>query len=335
MVNLNTKYLGMDLKNPIVASASPLSKKLDNVKRMEDAGVSAVVMYSLFEEQIEHESLALDHYLNYGTESFSEAVTYFPEMESYNIGPEKYLELIRKIKETTEIPVIGSLNGFTMGGWTEYARKIEQAGANALELNIYFIPSDPSVDSGQLENSYIELVSEVRKSIKIPLDIKLVPYISSLPHLCRRLAEAGVNGLVLFNRFYQPDLDIENLEVVPNLQLSSSSELRLPLRWVAMLYGRVKADLALTTGVHTTTDVVKSLMAGAQVTLITSEFLANGIQRATELVQGLTGWMDAHEYETVEQLTGSMSQKAVAEPSAFERANYMKILTSFDKNLRY
>jgi dihydroorotate dehydrogenase (fumarate) len=335
MANLNTNYLGMELKNPIVASASPLSKKLDNVKRMEDAGVSAVVMYSLFEEQIEQESLALDHYLNYGTESFAEAVTYFPEMQSYNIGPEKYLELIRKIKETVEIPVIGSLNGFTLGGWTEYARKIEQAGANALELNIYFIPSDPNKDSLQLENSYVELVSEVRKSIKIPLDIKLVPYVSSLPHFCGRLVEAGVNGLVIFNRFYQPDLDIENLEVIPNLQLSSSSELRLPLRWIAMLYGRVKADLALTTGVHTTTDVVKALMAGAQVTLITSEFLANGIQRASELVQGLGEWMETHEYQTVKQLIGSMSQKAVAEPSAFERANYMKILTSFDKNLRY
>ncbi len=335
MVELNTTYLGLNLKNPLVASASPLSKKVDGVRRLEDAGVSAVVMYSLFEEQIVHESHALDHYLSRGTESFAEALTYFPDLDNYNVGPDSYLELIRKCKEAVDMPVIGSLNGNTTGGWVDYARKIEEAGADALELNIYNIPTDPAITSAEVEQAYVDLVADVRKQIRIPLAVKLSPFFTSLPNLAQRLAGAGANGLVLFNRFYQPDLDIESLEVVPNLVLSTSDDLRLPLRWVAILYGRIQADLALTSGVHTAKDVVKALMAGARVAMTTSELLANGIGRSSAILADLSQWMEEFEYSSVQQMIGSMSQQAVADPGAFERANYMKALTSLDNRLVY
>lgn len=333
MADLTTTYLGLNLKNPLVASASPLSKKVEGVQRLEEAGVSAVVMYSLFEEQIVHESQALDHYLTRGSESFAEALTYFPDLERYNVGPESYLELIYRIKKAVSIPVIGSLNGISTGGWINYAKRIEEAGADALELNIYYVPTDPQLNSQELEQTYVQLVRDVRSQLSIPLAVKLSPYFSALPHMAAQLANAGANGLVLFNRFYQPDLDIESLEVIPNLVLSTSDELRLPLRWVAILYGRIKADLALSSGVHSAGDVVKALMAGANVAMTTSELLAKGIGRATEILADLNNWLDEFEYTSVQQMIGSMSHQAVAEPAAFERANYMKALQSFDNRI--
>jgi dihydroorotate dehydrogenase (fumarate) len=333
MVDLSTTYLGLQLKNPLVASASPLSKQLDSVRRLEDAGVSAVVMYSLFEEQILHDSRSLDFFLNRGTEQFAEALSYFPEMDSYNVGPEKYLELIRKLKSSVNIPIIGSLNGISTGGWIEYGKRIEEAGADALELNIYYVATDTNMTSQDLEQAYIDLVTDMRMQVRIPLSVKLSPYFSALPNLAKRLVTAGADGLVLFNRFYQPDLDIETLEVVPNLVLSSSDELRLPLRWIAILYGRIQADLALTSGVHTPVDLVKSLMAGASVAQTASALLQHGESYAGELIAGLQSWLETYEYESVKQMIGSMSQQAVAEPAAFERANYMKALQAFDYRL--
>jgi len=333
MTDLSTTYLGLKLKNPLVASASPLSKKVDTVKQLEDAGVSAVVMYSLFEEQITHESNALDYFLNRGSESYAEAMTYFPEMEDYNIGPESYLKLVSKIKKSVNIPVIGSLNGVSTGGWVEYAKKIEQAGADALELNSYYIPTDVKIISKELEDAQVELVANVKKQLSIPLAVKLSPYYTALPALAKRLSNAGADGLVLFNRFYQPDIDAETLEVIPSLNLSDSNDLLLPVRWVAILHGKIKADLALTSGVHNEKDVLKAMMAGANVVEITSEFLANGIGRATEILSGLEKWMVEYEYKSINQMLGSMSHKAVAEPAAFERANYMKALQSFDRKL--
>lgn len=335
MVDLTTTYLGLQLKNPVVASASPISKKLDGIRSLEDAGAGAVVMYSLFEEQIVQESLALDHYLNRGTESYAESLTYFPDLQHYNVGPEDYLNLIHKAKQAVNIPIIGSLNGVSTGGWIDYARKIEQAGADALELNVYYIPTDSSLTGQELEQSYVDLVKDVRAQINIPLAVKLSPFFTSLPNLASRLAGAGANGLVLFNRFMQPDLDIETLEVTPNLVLSNSNELRLPLRWVAILYGRIQADLALTSGVHAAQDVLKAMMAGASVTMLASELLMHGVKRVGEIVADMQAWMETFEYESVQQMKGSMSQRAVAEPAAFERANYMKALTSFDNRLKY
>jgi len=333
MVDLSTNYLGLQLKNPIVASASPLSKKVDSVQRLEDAGAAAVVMYSLFEEQITHESNALDHFLNSGTESFAEALSYFPDLEKYNVGPEEYLELVARLKKAVSIPVIGSLNGFTTGGWVDYAKKIEQAGADALELNIYSIPTDPLMTAADLEQSYIDLFTDIRKNLNIPVAVKLSPYFTSPANLAVRLAKAGANGLVLFNRFYQPDLDTETLEVVPSLHLSTSADLLLPLRWTAILYGRVQADLALTSGVHTSQDAIKAVMAGAAVAMMASELIAYGAGRITVIVDEMGKWMEEYEYTSVKQMRGSMSQKAVADPTAFERANYMKALTSFDNKL--
>jgi dihydroorotate dehydrogenase (fumarate) len=333
MINLSTTYLGLSLKNPLVASASPLSKKVDLVRALEDAGAAAVVLYSLFEEQISHESRALDHYLSRGSETYAEALSYFPDLERYNMGPEPYLEHLHRVKRAVDIPVIGSLNGVSSGGWIEYARKIEQAGADALELNIYYLPADPDMTSAGLEASYEALVRDVRAQIHIPIALKLSPFFTALPNMARRFVAAGADGLVLFNRFYQPDFDLETLEVVPNLTLSTSHDLRLPLRWVAMLYGRVTTDLALTGGVHTAQDVLKAMMAGANVAMLTSELLANGIYRLADILADLGAWMVEHEYESIAQMRGSMSQRAVAEPAAFERANYMKALNSFDNRL--
>lgn len=330
MVDLSTTYLGLPLKNPVVASASPISKKLSGIRSLEDAGASAVVMYSLFEEQIVHDSLALDHFLNRGTESYAESLTYFPDLGNYNVGPDEYLTLIQKAKESVNIPIIASLNGVSTGGWIDTAKKIEQAGADALELNVYYIPADVSLSSQDLEQAYVDLVKDVRAQINIPLAVKLSPFFTALPHLSARLVSAGANGLVLFNRFIQPDLDIETLEVTPNLVLSNSNELRLPLRWTAILYGRVEADLAVTSGVHTAQDVLKSMMAGANVTMLASALLKNGTRHVGEILNDMQMWMETFEYQSVQQMRGSMSQRAVAEPAAFERANYMKALQSFD-----
>jgi len=334
MPDLTTTYLGLVLKNPLVASASPLSKKLDQVRRLEDAGASALVMYSLFEEQISHESYELDHYLSRGTHSYAESLSYFPDMEHYNVGPETYLEHLSRAKQAVDIPVIGSLNGISSGGWISYAQKMEQAGADALELNIYYLPTDPDLSSAELEETYISLVRNIRATVNIPIAVKLSPFFTALPFVARRFVEVGADGLVLFNRFYQPDFDLETLEVVPCLELSTSQELRLPLRWIALLYGRINADLALTSGVHHVEDVLKAMMAGARVAMMTSELLTTGIGRLTQLVAELHHWMEVHEYTSIMQMQGSMSQIAVAEPAAFERANYMKMLNAFDPYLR-
>ncbi len=330
-LDLTTTYLGLHLKNPLVASASPLSKKVETLRRLEDAGAAAVVMYSLFEEQLTHESQELHHYLERGTNSFAESLDYFPELDTYNMGPELYLEHLHDVKRALDIPVIGSLNGISPGGWVDYAQKMEQAGADALELNIYSLPTDPDVSSVELEDSYVQLVRDVRATIKLPIALKLSPFFTSLPHAAKRFVEAGANGLVLFNRFYQPDFDLEELEVIPNLELSTSHELRLPLRWIAILYGRIAADFALTSGVHTAQDVLKAMMAGANVAMMTSALLTNGVGRLMHILNDLQEWMEEHEYASIRQMRGSMSQQAVADPAAFERANYMKALSSFDR----
>jgi dihydroorotate dehydrogenase (fumarate) len=334
MPDLTTTYLGLQLKNPLVASASPLSKKVDNVRRIEDAGAAALVMYSLFEEQITHESHELDHYLERGTHSYAEALSYFPDIDYYNLGPEPYLEHLHKIKQAVSIPVIGSLNGVSSGGWIEYAQKIEETGADALELNIYYLPTDFDLSGVELEEDFVQLVRDVRAKVKLPLAVKLSPYFTALPNMAKRFVEAGANALVLFNRFYQPDFDLEELEVVPNLILSTSHELRLPLRWIAILYGRIATDFALTSGVHTAQDVLKAMMAGANVAMMTSTLLANGVGRIMHILTDLQEWMEEHEYESIAQMRGSMSQRAVAEPAAFERANYMKALNTFDQYVR-
>lgn len=329
MTDLTTSYLGLKLKNPIVASASPLSEKVETARQLEEAGVSAIVMYSLFEEQTIHESLELDHYLFAGSEISPEITSFYPQSGKYTLKPDAYLETLGKLKQVVKVPVIASLNGVSKGGWVSYARKMQDAGADALELNIYFLPTDLNLTGQDLENAYVDLVAAVKASITIPLAVKLSPYLTSLPNMAKRLSEAGADGLVLFNRFYQPDIDLENLEVLHNLELSTSSELRLPLRWISILYGKVKADLALTSGVHTAEDVLKSMMVGAKVTMLASAILQNGMQRVPAILADLETWMKEHEYKSIQQMQGSMSQKAVAEPAAYERANYMKVLNSF------
>lgn len=329
MVDLNTNYLGLTLKNPIVASSSPLSVKLDTVQALEEAGVSAVVMYSLFEEQIIHESMELDHFLNRDAESYSEALNYFPEVGRYTLGPEVYTEQVKTLKSAVNIPIIGSLNGVSTGGWIEYAQKIEDAGADALELNIYYLPTDVTLTGAKLEATYITLVQNICAKVSIPVAVKISPTFTALPNFANNLVEAGAKGLVLFNRFYQPDFDLEALEVTPNLKFSSSDELRLPLRWIAILYGRVAADFALTSGVHNSTDVIKAMMAGAKVTMLASTLLKKGPIRAAKILAKLEAWLEENDYESIQQMQGSMSQKAVADPSAFERANYMKVLNAY------
>lgn len=328
-MNLTTNYLGMLLKNPIVASSSPLSHSVDSIRRLEDAGAAAVVMYSLFEEQIGFDSYYIDHHLTQGIDSYAESISYFPDMQSYNIGPDEYLNLIRKAKETISIPIIGSLNGTSVGGWTDYAGLIEEAGADALELNVYYLPANTAVKGNDVEALYLDILGAVREVVTIPVAIKLSPFFSSVANMASCLSEQGADGLVLFNRFYQPDFDLENLEVAPRLVLSNSNELRLPLRWVAILYGRVNADLAITSGVHTSQDVVKGLMAGAKVTMMASELLQNGVRRVGQVLNEVVTWLNEHEYESVTQMIGAMSQKHCAEPAAFERANYMKTLQSY------
>jgi len=329
MVDLSTTYLGLQLKNPIVASSSPLTQKPETACELEAAGVSAIVMHSLFEEQIIHESIKLHNDLVRGTESYAEAMDYLPAYGQYSIGPDTYLDTLRKIKKAVSIPVFGSLNGVSTGGWIDYAQKIQDAGADALELNIYYLATNLEQTGSELEDTYTTLVTDVRKRVSLPIAVKLSPFFTALPNFARRLVEAGANGLVLFNRFYQPDFDLEKLEVVPNLVLSNSNEMRLPLRWIAILYGRVLADFAMTGGVHTGLDVLKAMMAGASVTTIASEFLQHGVGRVPAILNEMTSWMEEHEYVSVKQMKGSMSQKAVADPASFERANYMKVLSSY------
>ena len=329
MIDLTTKYLGLKLKNPLLVSASPLSEDLGNIRRMEDSGAAAIVLTSLFEEQIHVEGSTLDHFLDQGTESFAESLTYYPDLTGYNLGPDGYLEHLRRAKQAAGIPIIGSLNGSSTGGWIDYAKKIQEAGADALELNIYLIPTDAEMSGADVEKVYIDLVSAVKASLRIPVAVKIGAYFSSLPNTARRLDQAGADALVLFNRFYQLDFDLENLEVVPNLILSTPHELLLRLNWVAVLYGKIQADLAVTGGVHTGLDVLKSMMAGARVAMMTSALLKHGIGHLATMRAEIVKWMEDHEYESIQQMQGSMSQRAVADPSAFQRANYVKVLSSY------
>lgn len=328
-MNLSTKYMGLNLKNPIVPSASPLSQDVDTVKAMEDAGAAAVVVYSLFEEQIVHESGELDHYLSNHTNSYAEALSYFPEPEKFHLGPYQYLDHIAKLKKSVDIPVIGSINGVSNGGWIKYAQNIEQAGADALELNVYYIPTNPNIPGSEIEKMYIDTLKAVKSKVKIPVAIKLSPFFSSMSNMAKKLDEAGADGLVLFNRFYQPDFDLEKLEVTPNLMLSTNWEMRLPLRWIAILYGNVKASMAATSGIHSHLDAIKIIMAGGDVAMMCSELLLNGVDRIKQVIEGMKLWMEENEYESVHMMKGSMSQKSIAEPAAFERANYMKLLQSY------
>jgi dihydroorotate dehydrogenase (fumarate) len=329
MIDLSSVYLGMKLKNPLVVSSSPLQKDLDNIRRMEDAGAGAIVMHSLFEEQIELETRELNRRLEQGTESFAESLHYLPEMESYNLGPEGYLDHLARAKQTVSVPIIGSLNGVSKGGWTSYARMIEEAGADAIELNTYYVPTDPDLTGAEIEQMYCDLVVEVRASVKIPLAIKVSSMFSSLPNIARRFDRGGANALVLFNRFYQPDFDLEALDVVQRLELSHPYELLPRLTWVAILFGHIQADLAITGGVHTGIDIVKCMMAGARVAMMTSALLERGVEHVETVLDGMRSWMEDHEYESIKQMQGSMARRSVANPAAFERANYIKVLSSF------
>jgi dihydroorotate dehydrogenase (fumarate) len=329
MIDLTTHYLGLKLRNPLVVAASPLCKDLTNLRHMEDSGASAVVLHSLFEEQLNIEANELDRFLWDGLDISAESTSIFPDLGNYNIGPDHYLEHIHQAKQTISIPVIASLNGVSNGGWVAYARQIEQAGADALELNVYFIPAESGASAEDVEQLYVDLVAEVRATIKIPLAVKVGPFFSSFANMAHRLQEAGADGIVIFNRFYQPDFDLEAMEVKPAVTLSNSSELLLRLHWAAMLWGRLKADVAITGGVHTAEDVVKSMMAGAKVTMLASALLQNGIGYLRPLRNQLEAWLERREYESVEQMQGSMSQRNVPNPKAFQRSNYMRVLSSY------
>jgi dihydroorotate dehydrogenase (fumarate) len=328
-MDLSTTYLGMKLKNPLVVSASPLSRSMESMRRLEDAGASAIVMHSLFEEQITHEEKSLEHYKSYGTESYAEALSYFPDTGDYHFGPDEYLELVAKASSRLEIPIIASLNGVTPGGWTSYASEMAEAGASALELNVYYIPTDGMLSGVEVENRYSDMLKQVRSTVKIPLAIKLSPFFSSIPNMVQRLVSEGADGLVLFNRFYQPDIDLEELAVKPGVGLSDSYANRLPMRWIGILHGKVKASLAATSGIHTAEDVLKLTMVGADATMMCSALLMHGPEHIGKVLKDVEQWMKEHEYESIEQMKGSLSHKSIAEPSAYERANYMKALNRY------
>jgi dihydroorotate dehydrogenase (fumarate) len=328
-MDLSTRYMGLELKHPVLPGPGPLTHSIDDIRRLEDAGAPAICLFSLFEEQITMQEKLLDHYLSYGANSYAEALSFFPEAEAYDVGPDSYLELIRSAKSSVDVPVIASLNGVSSGGWIEYARKIQDAGADALELNIFFLPTDPGLSGWDIEMMYEQIVSDVRASISIPLAVKLSPFFTSPVYTCRRLQEKGANGFVLFNRFYQPDIDLEQFEIVPRLRLSDSDDLLLPLRWTGILYNEVPVDFAISSGVHTSLDVIKTQMVGARVAMVVSELLRNGLGRIRELVGGMQQWMEENEYASVRQMQGSMSRSHVREPAAFARANYMKVLQSW------
>jgi dihydroorotate dehydrogenase (fumarate) len=328
-MDLTTKYLGLNLKNPIVPSAGPLTDKVDKIKTLEDAGAAAVVLYSLFEEEIEHDQLELYHHTTYTQERYSESVDFFPEPFVYKTGPEEYLNHVRKAKESVDIPVIASLNGKSLGGWIDYAKKIEQAGADALELNIYMLAADPQKTSQEIEKTYLDIVKEVKLNVNIPIAVKMHPFFSSVSRMAEDFVNVGADGLVLFNRFYQPDIDLEKLEVVPTVLLSTPMDMRLPLRWIGILYGKIKADLAAASGISNEKDVVKMIMAGASAVQMLSCLLKFGLKHVTEVLTNLIYWMEVNEYESLDQMRGSMSHLNVANPSQFERANYMKMLHSY------
>lgn len=330
-MDLSTRYLGFDLKNPLVVSASPLSEKVDNIRHMEDVGASAVVLYSLFEEQLEQEERELHHHLTEGTESFAEARTYFPQLGEYRSGPDEYLDLIIKSKMAVDMPIIASLNGYSMGGWTDFARMIEEAGADALELNIYYIPSNLDMTGEEVERNYIDIVKQVKEKVRrIPVAVKLSPYFSNLANMAHQLDKAGADGLVLFNRFYQPDINLAKLEVEPSIVLSKSYDMRLPLRWIALLKGKIKACLAATSGVHTGWDVIKLMMAGADVAMLNSILLKKGISEIKSIESTMKQWMTENEYHSIKQMQGSMSASKVANPARFERVQYVRALSKFE-----
>jgi dihydroorotate dehydrogenase (fumarate) len=329
MSDLSTKYLGLSLTGPLLASASPLCESVDNIKRLEDHGISAVVLPSLFEEQLELESMAVDSDLARGTESFPESAHFFPDLQTYNLGPDGYLDLIRHAKESVHIPVVASVNGISKGGWVQYGKMMEEAGADAIELNIYSIVTDPAVSGTEVEKNYIELVRQLKRSLRVPLAVKLSPFFSAPANMAVRFDEAHADGIILFNRFYQPDFDIEQLIVSPSLALSRPEELLLRIHWAAILYGHVKADIGITGGVHTSRDVIKCVLAGAKVAFMTSALLRNGVQHAAYVLKELSRWLDEHEYTSVQQMCGSMSHGSVPDPTAFERGNYMKVLSSY------
>jgi len=328
-MDLTTTYLGLKLRTPLVPSASPLSEDIDNIKGMEDAGASAVVLYSLFEEQLRQDRLELHHNMEQGTFSSPEALTYFPEPEEYHLGPEEYLKHIAAAKKAVKIPIIASLNGSTAGGWTQYARQVQQAGADALELNIYYIPTNLNLPAGEVEQTYLDILKAVKANVTIPVAVKLSPFFTNFANVAKRLNDAGANGLVMFNRFYQPDIDLETLEVKPNILLSTPMAMRVPLRWIAILYGRLAASLAATSGIHRAPDVLKMLMAGADVTMLCSTLIRHGVGQISVIEKELVAWMEEHEYESVTQLKGSLSQKNCPAPSAFERAQYMKAISNY------
>ncbi|MEO8285205.1 MAG: dihydroorotate dehydrogenase-like protein [Chloroflexota bacterium] len=333
-MDLSTTYMGMKLRTPLVPSASPLSESVDNIKQMEDAGAAAVVLHSLFEEQLEKERHDLDFHMSANTYSFAEALTYFPEPATFHVGPEQYLEHIRKAKETVSIPIIASLNGSSLGGWTDYAAEIEQAGADALELNIFYMPNDINTPAADVEQLYIDIVIAVKRKVRIPVAVKLGPFFSNLAHMASRLNTAGASGLVLFNRFYQPDIDLKGLEVRPHILLSTPQALRLPLRWIAMLDGRVKSDLAASGGIHTGTDAIKMIMAGANITMLCSVLLKRGIDQIGVIEHEMLDWMEYYEYESVQEMRASMSQRNSSDPAAFERAQYVRALQSYKRPVR-
>ena len=334
MIDLKTHYMGLTLKNPLVASSSPLTESVENLVRLEDAGIAAVVLPSLFEEQLTLESVTLDEDLWRGAQEFAEAVTYLPDLDNYNTNPDGYLELVRQAKRRLSVPVFASLNGSTPGGWIRYAREIEQAGADGLELNIYAIETDVHRSAEAVEDSYCDLVHKLKASVKLPIAVKMTPFFSSLPHIAKRFDRAGADALILFNRFYQPDFDIQNLEVIPRLTLSEPNELLLRLHWAAILFSRVRPDLAITGGVHSAEDVLKALMAGASVAMMASVLLKNGSRYVRRVLDDLTRWMSENEYDAIRQMQGSMSHRSVPNPAAFERGNYMKVLSSYALRLR-
>src|SRR5215469_14978329 len=326
-MDLSTSYLGLKLRTPLVPSASPLSEDLDTIRQMEDAGASAVVLYSLFEEQLRQDSAELAYNLDHGTYSTPEALTFFPEPEEFRLGPEEYLKHISNAKKAVKIPIIASLNGSSVGGWTKYAKGIQVAGADAIELNIYNIPTDENLTSAQIEQAYLDILKAVKSEVTIPVAVKLSPFFTNFANMAKRLDKAGANGLVLFNRFYQPDIDLESLEVKPNILLSTPMAMRVPLRWIALLYGKLGSNLAATSGIHRASDVLKMLMAGADVTMLCSALIRHGVRQLSVVERDLVAWMQEHEYGSVAQLKGSMSQKNCAEPSAFERAQYMRAIS--------
>ena len=323
-MNLKTTYMGLKLRTPLVVSATPLSEDIGNLNRMEDAGAAAVVLHSLFEEQIRYDRYELHWSTTQGTESYPEALSYFPDPHELCVGPEAYLKHIARAKEKISIPIIASLNGSTPSGWTSFAKQIQQAGADALELNIYNIPTDVKLSGAEVEHQYIEVVRSVRAEVSIPLAVKVSPFFTNFANMAKRFAENGANGLVLFNRFYQPDIELESLEVVPNVFYSTPMAMRLPLRWIAILYDRIGASLAATSGIHRGTDALKMLMAGADVTMLCSVLMRHGIDRLRVIEEEIVNWLREHEYESVEQLKGSLSHKNCPDASAFERAQYMR-----------